>query len=284
MPIFTRTNEPVPPIVLLTDFGFRDSYVGAMKGVISGICPDARVIDLSHNIIPHDVAEAAFVLAGSREYFRAGSIFVCVVDPGVGTDRAILCMRTMEHVFLAPDNGLLSVLSEQFGYDELRTVTCEDYFLQDQSNTFHGRDIFAPVAAHLAAGLEVEKLGKRTPHLAGLSLPRPLRSVDGSLHGEVIYVDRFGNLITNVRRITLENNFRIPQSDLVVQMKGQQIKGLSTSYAQQPEGELLALVGGTGYMEVAVNCGSAARTLECGKGDSVTLGAAGTLVADGMAQ
>jgi len=272
MQIFARTNEPVPPIVLLTDFGFRDSYAGVMKGVISGICPEAPVIDLSHNIIPHDVAEAAFVLASSREYFPAGSIFACVVDPGVGTDRRILCMRTRDHVFLAPDNGLLSVLSEQFGYDDLRTVTCEDYFLQDRSHTFHGRDIFAPVAAHLAAGLEVEKLGEPSQHLAGLRLPRPLRSVDGSLHGEVIYVDRFGNLITNVRRTTLENSFSTPRSDLIVQMKGERIAGLSTAYGQRAEGELLALVGSTGYMEIAVNRGSAAQTLECGKGDSVTVG------------
>jgi S-adenosyl-L-methionine hydrolase (adenosine-forming) len=282
MPIFTRTNEPVPAIVLLTDFGFRDSYVGVMKGVISGICPTARVIDLSHNIIPHDVAEAAFVLSASREYFPRGSIFVCVVDPGVGTKRDILHMRSAGHVFLAPDNGLLSVISEQFGHDDLRAVTCEDYFLPERSNTFHGRDIFAPVAAHLAAGLEVEKLGEPVHHLAGLRLPRPLRSVDGSLHGEVIYVDRFGNLITNVRRSMLENSFSTSRSELLVQIKGERIQGLSTSYAQQAEGALLALVGSTGYMEVAVNCGSAAQTLDCGKGDSVTLGAAATMAASQM--
>jgi len=266
--------KTTPDIVLLTDFGFRDSYVGVMKGVIRSICRSARVIDLSHNIMPHDVAEAAFVLSSSYRYFPEETIFTCVVDPGVGTDRAVLCMRANRQTFLAPDNGLLSVIAEQCGRQELRKVTASQYFLGEASTTFHGRDIFAPVAAHLADGLERSKLGPSVQRMRRLRLPSPLRTAEGSLRGEIIYIDQFGNLITNIRRATLERSFDVPPEKLELRVKRRVVRGLCRAYADRAKGELLALIGSSGYLEVALNQGSAAQALGCEKGDSVTLSAA----------
>jgi S-adenosylmethionine hydrolase len=267
---FGRTRT-LRPIVLLTDFGFRDSYVGVMKGVISGITHGAEVIDLSHNIMPHDVAEAAFVLSASYRYFPEDSIFVCVVDPGVGTDRAVLCARVGEMYVLAPDNGLLSVLSEEREPDEIRRVTAEEYFLTDTGATFHGRDVFAPVAAHLACGLEMQKLGPKMARARKLRLPKPLMAADGSMRGEIIYIDQFGNLITNVRQATLRRSFSGSIGELEVTVKRRKVSGVCNAYGDKPEGELVALVGSSGYLEVAINQGSAARALGCEKGDTVTI-------------
>jgi hypothetical protein len=270
---FSLHKSPPPTIVLLTDFGFRDSYVGVMKGVIRNISRDADIIDLSHNVVPQDVAEAAFVLAASYRYFPAQSIFTCVVDPGVGTDRDILCMVTNDQAFLAPDNGLLSVIADECGRGEVRRVSNDDYFLADLSSTFHGRDIFAPVAAHLAEGVEPAQLGPAARHIQQLKLPKPVRAADGSLRGQIIYIDQFGNLITNIRGSTIQRTFDVPKDELEVSVKRRHMKGLANSYADRPEGELLALIGSSGYLEVAVNQSSAARLLGCEKGDSVTLNA-----------
>jgi S-adenosylmethionine hydrolase len=265
-------SRTTPPIVLLTDFGFRDSYVGVMKGVIYKVCRSADVIDLSHNIMPHDVAEAAFVLNTSYRYFPPETIFVCVVDPGVGTDRPVLCMRSQEQTFIAPDNGLLSIISDEHGYDTLIRVTESQYFLQEQTSaTFHGRDIFAPVAAHLAAGLELEKLGRPVRAMRRLRLPKPVRTPDGTLRGEVIYIDQFGNLITNISADTLERTMRGTGGAVEVNVKRGRIATLSETYGSGEEGDLVALVGSSGFLEVAVNQGSAARTLGCEKGDTVTV-------------
>jgi hypothetical protein len=260
-----------PPIVLLTDFGFRDSYVGVMKGVIRTICRGAEIIDLSHNIMPQDVAEAGFVLSASFRYFPPETIFTCVVDPGVGTERAVLYMRAGGQVFVAPDNGLLSIIEDEVGREEVRKVTNSKYFLEEPSYTFHGRDIFAPVAAYLADGLEPSELGPEQRYIRNLRLPRPVRAADGSLRGEIIYIDKFGNLVTNIRAATLQRNVPAPEKDLEVLVKRREVKGLSKAYAEKEEGELMALIGSSGYLEIAVNQGSAADMLGCEKGDSVTL-------------
>jgi hypothetical protein len=266
-------GRQVPAIVLLTDFGFKDSYVGVMKGVIRGICRGAEIIDLSHNIMPQDVAEAAFVLAAAYRYFPEETIFVNVVDPGVGTDRPIIYMRANDQAFLAPDNGLLSVVAEEAEPAEMRKVAAEQYFLKEPSTTFHGRDIFAPVAAHLAAGLEPEKLGPVVRRVRRLRLPRPVRAADGSLRGEIVYIDQFGNLITNMSRGTLERSLEVPLREVEVTVKRRKVEGLSRAYGEVDEGELVALIGSSGYLEVAVNLGSAAQFLGCEKGDTVTLAA-----------
>jgi S-adenosylmethionine hydrolase len=273
MPRFSR-HRPSAPIVLLTDFGFRDSYVGVMKGVIRGLSRTVDIIDLSHNIVPQDVAEAAFVLASSYRYFPPGAIFVCVVDPGVGGKRAILYMGAGGQAFLAPDNGLLSVIAEEAGRTDLRKVTAEQYWLKDTSSTFHGRDIFAPVAARLAEGLDPSLLGPEVPHLARLELPSPIRAADGSLRGEIIYIDQFGNLITNIREGMVRRTFGAAPDHLEARVKRRSVPGLSTTYSDRQEGQLVALIGSSGYLEVAVNKGSAAVALGCEKGDSVALSVA----------
>lgn len=270
MPLFSP-QKPIPVIALLTDFGFRDSYVGVMKGVVRGICPETDIIDLSHNVMPQDVAEAAFVLAASYRYFPGDTIFVCVIDPGVGTDRKVLYMRANGQTFLAPDNGLLSIIAEESHPEVVREVTAEDLFLKEASNTFHGRDVFAPVAAHLAAGYGPEDLGPLYRNMRSLQLPRPVRCADGSLRGEIIYIDQFGNLITNIRRATIQQSFGADMGRVQVEVKRRMVAGLSAAYADRPDGELLALVGSSGYLEVAVNRGSAAGALGCEKGDTVTL-------------
>ncbi len=273
MPRFSR-HRPPAPIVLLTDFGFRDSYVGVMKGVIRGISRTVDIIDLSHNIVPQDVAEAAFVLASSYRYFPPGAVFVCVVDPGVGSERAILYMSAGGQAFLAPDNGLLSVIAEEAGRKDLRKVTAEQYWLKDASSTFHGRDIFAPIAARLAEGLDPSLLGPEVPYLARLELPSPIRAADGSLRGEIIYIDQFGNLITNIREGMVRRTFGSGSDELEARVKRRSVRGLSAAYSDRQEGELVALIGSSGYLEVAVNKGSAAVALGCEKGDSVALSVA----------
>jgi len=265
-----KTNRT---IVLLTDFGLTDAYVGIMKGVIRSICPSADIIDLCHNIAPQDVAEAAFVLAASYRYFPPQAIFVPVVDPGVGTDRAVLCMRANRQTFLAPDNGILSIVAEETSGARIREVTARRYFLETESATFHGRDIFAPVAAHLAAGVQPSKLGPLVKRIQKLTLPKPIRAADGSLRGEIVYVDRFGNLITNLRQATLAGQFKVPLDRTEVRIKRRTIHGISRTYADRKSGGLLAVIGSSGYLEVAVNQGSAAQVLGCKKGDAVVVAA-----------
>jgi len=262
------------PIVLLTDFGFRDSYVGVMKGVILGICPDARVIDLSHNIMPQDVAEAAFVLSSAYTYFAEETVFVCVVDPGVGSQRKVLCMCANDQVFLAPDNGVLSLVAEEKEPEGIYEVTNSEYFLPSVSRTFHGRDIFAPVAAHIASGVPPSEMGPPVRRVHKLRLPRPLRTAEGKLRGKVIYIDQFGNLITNIGEHTLRTTFRCPAEQIEVAVKQKRIQGISGSYSDGKRGELLALIGSSGYLEIAANRDSAEKLLGCERGDGVHLSAA----------
>jgi len=266
-------SKTPPPIVLLTDFGFRDSYVGVMKGVIKGICPDADVIDLSHNIMPQDVAEAAFVLASSYTYFPQETVFVNVVDPGVGSERKIVCMRTNKQFFLAPDNGLLSIVANQAKAEHFHEVTNARYFLPEVSATFQGRDIFAPVAAHIASGVPITELGRPLKRIRQLKLRRPIHTADGSLRGEIIYIDQFGNLVTNISERMLHATFRHNAKHIVVKVADTTIKGVLRTYSDVEQGQLLALIGSSGYLEIAVNGGSAEKTLGCEKGDSVSLAA-----------
>jgi hypothetical protein len=266
-----RPRNSLAPIVLLTDFGLKDSYVGVMKGVIAGGCPDARVIDLTHEVSPQDVTEAAFVLATAYRYFPAGTIFVCVVDPGVGAGRRIVCLRANRQTFLAPDNGLLSPVARECGVEAAYQVTNSRYFLPQVSGTFHGRDIFAPVAAHIRSGLELHRLGPPLADPRELSLPSPVSTPEGRLKGEVIHIDHFGNLITNITKETLENTFKCPPGELEIRIKRRRIRGISRTYGNSGAGRLLAVMGSSGCLEVAVKVGSAEKLLKCSKGDSVAV-------------
>ncbi len=264
-------HKSTPLFVLLTDFGHRDSYAGTMKGVIYSICENARIVDLTHTVEPQDVIGAAFVLRSSYEYFPPDSIFVCVVDPGVGGKRDIICMKAGGRTFLAPDNGLLSMLEAERKADAIRAVENKELWLDGVSTTFHGRDIFAPVAARLAEGAGIEKVGPRKRTIKALKLPKPVKTTAGTLKGEIVYIDQFGNLITNVGEATLQTNLPQAFEDISVSVAGSKTKGISGSYGDVKEGELVALIGSSGYLEIAANRGSAYKKLGCERGTDVII-------------
>ena len=269
-----------PPIVLTTDFGLSDPYAGIMKGVVLSINPDAILIDITHQIQPQNIRQGSFVLAASHRFFPESSIHVAVVDPGVGTDRRAVLLVTPTASFLAPDNGLLSgVLGDYLDTPPLNAervnlpssltayhLTNGEYWLHPVSNTFHGRDIFAPVAAHLSLGVPPTSLGKPIQDLVWLPTPKQIQERDYIL-GEVIYADHYGNLVTNIPVSELADAAKI-----MVEINGRHIQGLSQTF-QSPENNneegLLALGGSLGFLEIAVQNGSAALVLNAGPGERV---------------
>lgn len=263
-----RRSAP-PPIVLLTDFGTRDAYVGVMKGVLAGLAPEVPVIDLTHDVPPQDVRTAAFLLAGSYSYFPDGTIFVAVVDPGVGTGRKLVAVRSDRHRFVAPDNGLLGFLKTAGLIRSQHEITNTRYFLPEVSATFQARDILAPVAAHLAKGVDPALLGPVLVELQTLGFPRPAVR-DDRLEGEVVYIDTFGNCLTNLTRTDLEALSR-DRSTIRVTAAGRTFTGIRSTYGAAEEGAPLALVGSSGHLEIAVHCGHAARVLGLSVGAPVSV-------------
>lgn len=254
-----------PLIVLLTDFGLTDSYVGSMKGVILSLCPPARLVDLSHGIAPQNVKQAAFVLFSAAPYFPQGTLFVCVVDPGVGSERRILAAKTSRAIYLAPDNGLLSPLLEKEKPLELRHVTQKKFFLPRVSSTFHGRDCFAPTAARLAAQPSLfSKLGPAVRNFHKLPMPVPTVASHG-LKGEVLFFDHFGNAFTNICRSLLES-FR-GKPEIVV--KGKSLGPIKKAYYEAAKGGAVAVISSSDLLEIAVNMGSAREKLGLKEGLSV---------------
>ncbi len=258
-------------ITLITDFDLYDGYAGVMKGVIADINSSARVIDISHKIGPHDVFQAACVINNSYTYFPKGTIHVVVVDPGVGSIRKIICLKTKDYIFLAPDNGVLSFIVEKEKTPSVREVTNRELFLNEISNTFHGRDIFAPVAAHISKGQEFEGLGGSIGKTNKIDLPKPIRSPDGELTAEIVYVDSFGNLITNVNREVFDS-MKIGAERLSITMGRRRINGICNSYTDVDDNEALAIFGSSGYLEISINRGRAGDVLKLKKGDKLVLG------------
>lgn len=259
-------------ITLLSDFGIQDEYVGVMKGVITGIHPEVRIVDISHQIGPQDIIHGAFVLAASYHYFPVGTVHVAVVDPGVGGDRRILAAEGGGYRFLAPDNGLLErVLADQVQVTVV-SVECDRYFLKPVSHTFHGRDVFAPVAARLAAGLPLAELGpvvERQLLVSGV-VPRCRFLPEGCIEGIVVAVDRFGNLMTNIDSAAIEQLARrFPGNPMVVEVAGRRIGGIVAAYDRVVVGDPLAIVGSRGLLEISVNCGNAHASLNAGRNDGV---------------
>lgn len=246
---------------LLTDFGTADVYVGVMKAVMIGICPDARIVDLTHAIPPQDVVAGALALAAAAPYFPAGTIFLCVVDPGVGSARRAIAVRSAGLTFVAPDNGLVSLAVGEGGV-EVVALENPAYALPVMSRTFEGRDRFAPAAAWLARGVDLATCGPRLDAFVRLDLPAAEES-DGEIAGEVVRVDRFGNLVTNIPAAALA---RLSDGARVTVMVAGRTAPLVATYGEMPAGGLGALVGSTGHLEVSVNGGSAAATLGCGRG------------------
>ena len=243
-------------ITLLTDFGLDDEYVGVMKGVILSRSREVLIVDITHQIPRHDIVQAALALDGSFVYFPRGSVHVAVVDPGVGGSRRIICVESQGHYFLAPDNGLLTLVLQRNKVKRIHAVTDAAYFLLPVSATFHGRDIFAPVAAHLTAGLPMTRLGKALSleDLVQIDFPRPYPSPDGTLTGRVMSVDHFGNLITNVDRETLDAFAGEGGGARVcVRVGDLQIEGVSAAYNAAPAGSPVAVIGSKNRLEISVN-------------------------------
>ena len=255
-------------ITLMTDFGTKDGYVGAMKGVILGINPHCTVVDITHEIPPQGVFEGAFVLGNAYRSFPPGSIHLAVVDPEVGTGREALVVETEGYYFVGPDNGLFTWIYRGEEIKQVVGIRNRDFFQRPISQTFHGRDIFAPVAAHLSLGREPEKFGVRLDRWSEIDVPEP-KVTDKGFMGEVIHIDRFGNLITNVPRRLLEP--LTGQGLLQIHIKGRRISGLKTAYAEAREGELMAIFDSFDLLEISVMGDSAREALRAVKGDRVEL-------------
>ena len=258
-------------ITLMTDFGIKDGNVGVMKGVIWGICPHAQISDLSHMIAPQNVHEASLILLRSAPYFPKNTVHVVVVDPGVGTARRPMAAKIGDWFYVGPDNGIITMLlerAEQENWDcKFVQLDQAKYWLPDVSHVFHGRDIFSPAAAHLANGVPLSKLGTEFTDPVRLQLPRPQRLADG-WRGEVIHIDHFGNVASNIRVEDLGPSIRHKDA-ITVKLSGVDIKGLVDTFGERPEGDLVALLGSTGNLIVSVVNGNAAAKLGVNIGDRI---------------
>ncbi len=259
----------MPVISLMTDFGLKDGNVGVMKGVIWKIAPEAQISDLSHLIAPQNIREAALILARSAPYFPDFSVHVVVVDPGVGTARRPMAAQIGAQVYVGPDNGTITLLLERAEKEgwETRFVHLDQpkYWLPNVSYVFHGRDIFAPVAARLAAGIPLDDLGTPFDNPIRLELPRPEQTLSG-WKGEIIHIDHFGNVASNIRAENLSDALKAPER-FTVRVGGAEIRGLVNTFGERAPGELVALLGSTGNLIVSVVNGSAQARLDAKVGD-----------------
>jgi len=251
-------------ITLCTDFGTTDGYVAAMKGIILSIAPEARLVDITHNVPGHSVAEAAFVLHSACPWFPPGTIHLVVVDPGVGGGRRELAVRSSGHCFVAPDNGVLTYVLDRQEPVEAVALTQSAYWRAEVSHTFHGRDIFAPVAAHLANGVPLSALGDPVTDLVRLQIPAPSVREDGVIVGQVIRADHFGNLVTNIPASMLSERHH-----WCIAVGRVAIRGLVATYSSVGPGDALALVGSHGNLEIAVREANAAHALGVNVGAQV---------------
>jgi len=258
-----------PIIALLTDFGTRDHYSGVMKGVVLGICPDVTLVDLSHELPPHDIAFAAHELAATYKYFPAGTIFLVVVDPGVGTSRRGLAAEAGERRFVAPDNGVLSAVFQEAPPKRVVELSERRYARPTVSRTFEGRDRFAPAAAFLAKGIHLEAFGRTVTDYHVLDLAPPMLN-GTTLRGRVIRVDRFGNIVTNLDRRTCERLTGGP-AGLQLSVGGKTIDRIVTTYGDLAPGEIGALFGSTDHLECSAQSANAAERLGVSVGDPVEL-------------
>jgi S-adenosyl-L-methionine hydrolase (adenosine-forming) len=249
-------------ITFTTDFGLSDHFVGTMKGVVAGIAPQSRVIDISHGVSPYNVTEAAFVIAEAWTYFPKGTIHVVVVDPGVGSSRRPILAEAGGHFFIAPDNGVLSLVFDAATH-KVRMITNPKFMRREISRTFHGRDIFAPVGAALANGVPLADLGPTISDPIRLSMPKPEKTPTG-WRAHVTVVDIFGNLTTDLPASELEG-----QESVLFRLLGQELRGLVDSYGHEQPGALVALVDSENFVEIAAVNGSAAKVLGAQIGDIV---------------
>lgn len=285
-----RASRPI--VALLTDFGTEGWYVGVMKGVIKKVCPAADIIDISHQVAPHSIVEAGIMLAASYRYFPDNTIFVAVIDPGVGTAREPVVVKTNRQYFIAPNNGLLSVVVQQTQRFDCRKLSNAEYFLPSPSNTFHGRDIFAPAAGHLAAGVPLASIAPKKTELFGLATTTASYDA-GIIEGNIIYFDHFGNAMTNISHDLYMDCFRtrgvagkppaagrqakvaMPQrrgrTPIAVHVGNWVLPGISDTYASVNIGDAVAYWGSTGMLEIGINHGNARARLKLKLLDKISI-------------
>jgi S-adenosylmethionine hydrolase len=256
-------------ITLTTDYGTNDHLVVTLKGVILKINPDVTIVDITHNVAPFDLLDGALAIGAAYSYFPSRTIHIVVVDPGVGTDRRPLLVTADNQYFVAPDNGVLSLVYEKTTDTVVRHATAEHYFLQPISKTFHGRDIFAPIAAWLSKGWQTASMGEEIQDYKKFALPRP-KPTDGVVKGIVMRVDAFGNLVTNFKPEDLSDSAQ-QSGNVKFELGTQTVSRLVPTFATGNSGEPVAYIGSSGYVEIAINKGNAARTLALGRGAPVTL-------------
>lgn len=252
------------PIALITDFGGRDYYVAAMKGVILSIAPDVPIVDITHEVSPQKIHEAAFILEACYRNFPAGTVFVAVVDPGVGSTRKAMVSAAGGYYYVGPDNGIFSFVFDAVKEFCAFEILNDRYVLPSRSSTFHGRDVFAPAAAHLAAGAKPDSFGPPIVEPVKLPAVRALRISENESMASVLHIDRFGNIVTNIRSDELAQTFNI-------KFKGKTIDRVYSFFAEAEAGEVFAIKGSAGYVEIAVRDGSAQSALGAHIGDEVLL-------------
>ena len=257
-----------PVVALLTDFGTLDHYTGTMKAVILGICPDVTLVDITHDIRPHDILTAAIELAASYRYFPAGTIFLAVVDPGVGSARRGIAADTGDHRFVCPDNGVLTAVLRESPARRVVELTERRYARPTVSRTFEGRDRFAPAAGWLAKGVDLSALGRSAGAIHQLTIPVPSVNEE-AITGEVLRVDRFGNLVTNIDRKLFEKFSHA--NDIEIAAAAHLIGRVVATYAEAEVNEVCALFGSSDHLEIAVNAGSASERLNLSRGAAVTI-------------
>jgi S-adenosyl-L-methionine hydrolase (adenosine-forming) len=257
-------------ITLTTDFGLSDWFVGAMKGVILGINPAAQIVDITHQVPAGDIRAGGFALAACHQFFPQKTIHIAVIDPGVGSDRSAIAVQTKNHFFIGPDNGVLSPALEQNEIVAIHRLENRKFHSATVSRTFHGRDVFAPVAAHLSRGIAIRNLGSRATDRVHLRIPQA-KTTRGRIEGEVLYIDRFGNAITNISKDQLDTFERGKVKVRVSVAVGKQTLPVDQFYEQVPAGHGLALIGSTNYLEIAVNGGNAARQFKLIPGSRIVL-------------
>jgi hypothetical protein len=261
----------MPVITLLTDYGIKDSYVAEVKGAILMISPDATIVDISHDVGNYDIESGAFQLARATPYFPEGTVHVGVVDPGVGSTRKPIIVETRGAWFVGPDNGLMAPAAERLGVEAIWEIINSDMLPPRVSDVFDGRDVFGPTGAHLSVGVPPDKLGTEIGDM--IRLPAYTPRIDGdTVHAQVIHVDGFGNLVTNVTYETLEKLGVSGDARFEVMVRGREFDlPYARRFSAVPKGEPLLLVAGGGYLEISVNQGNAAEHLGLGKGDNITL-------------
>ncbi len=254
-------------ITLTTDFGLQDHYVSAMKAVMVGIAPEVRFVDVSHEIPPQDIMAGAWVVRNTAFLYPPGTVHLVVVDPGVGTSRHPVVLKVKDQYFVGPDNGVFSLFFNEFEYQACK-LNNKKYWRKGVSRTFHGRDLFAPVAAHLSNGVSMEEIGEPIEDLVTYHWAVPISDKDG-IQGWVVHIDRFGNLITNISENLIEDH--IKRKDVKIYVGNTMLNQVVTTFGDVEEGEPAAFIGSSGMLEIGINKGNAARMLSVDKGAQISI-------------